>query len=504
MCSNHKQFTVTLGCAVTVLTAGMLMVTPTALGQMSQINNPDWSLRSPAIHWPTGHTPADADLFAHNELLIHSACSSVWPYLVDAQTWPDWYPNSHNVKLLNSSDGKLHQDTRFAWNTFGVHIESRVHEFAPSSRIGWFGYGTGMSAYHTFLLLPAPEGCRVVTEEVVTGSGAIEFRKTDPGAMHRGHDLWLSSLQNALSRSTSDATKPLSPKSQAPGFYRAMLGSFEVTALSDGTAPRHVDKILSKPDIAVSEYAADHEMEPIDLSINAYLINTGAHLVLIDTGAGELFGATSGLLVTNLEAAGYRPEQIDTILLTHIHADHSGGLSIGGFREFPKATVYVDERDLEFFVTRKDDSNESEARITSIKQSRATVGPYLEGKQISAIKQNGEIVSGITSRSQPGHTPGHTAFLVQSEGHGLLVWGDIIHSSEVQFEHPEVTVQYDVDAGQAAQTRSQQLQLVSDKGWLVGSEHISFPGLGHVRKVGSVYQWVPIPYSATVTELDPK
>jgi glyoxylase-like metal-dependent hydrolase (beta-lactamase superfamily II) len=504
MCSTHKQFTVTLGCAVTVLTAGILMATPTALGQMSQINNPDWSLRSPAIHWPTGHTPADADLFAHNELLIHSACSSVWPYLVDAQTWPDWYPNSHNVKLLNSSDGKLHQDTRFSWDTFGVHIESRVHEFVPSSRIGWFGDGTGMSAYHTFLLLPTPEGCRVVTEEVVTGSGAIEFRKTDPGAMHRGHDLWLSSLQKALSRSTSDATKPPSPKSQAPGFYRAMLGSFEVTALSDGTAPRHVDKILSKPDIAVSEYAADHEMEPVDLSINAYLINTGAHLVLIDTGAGELFGATSGLLVTNLEAAGYRPEQIDTILLTHIHADHSGGLSIGGLREFPKATVYVDERDLEFFVTRKDDSNESEARITSIKQSRATVGPYLESKQISAIKQNGEIVPGITSRSQPGHTPGHTAFLVQSEGHGLLVWGDIIHSSEVQFEHPEVTVQYDVDAGQAAQTRSQQLQLVSDKGWLVGSEHISFPGLGHVRKVGSVYQWVPIPYSATVTELDPK
>ena len=77
-------------------------------------------------------------------------------------------------------------------------IESRVHEFVPNSRIGWFGDGMGMQAYHTFLLLEAPEGCLVVTEEVVTGPGAVEFRKKDPGAMHRGHDLWLSSLQQLL------------------------------------------------------------------------------------------------------------------------------------------------------------------------------------------------------------------------------------------------------------------------------------------------------------------
>jgi hypothetical protein len=96
---------------------------------------------------------------------------------------------------LNSPDGRLHQDTQFAWDTFGVHIESHVHEFAPTSRIGWFGQGTGMDAYHTFLLLKAPEGCHVVTEEVVRGPGAVEFRKKDPNAMHRGHDLWLSTLK---------------------------------------------------------------------------------------------------------------------------------------------------------------------------------------------------------------------------------------------------------------------------------------------------------------------
>jgi len=137
----------------------------------------------------------DADLFAHNELLIRAPCKRVWPHLVDAPTWPEWYSNSQNVKLLNSRDGKLHQDTRFTWDTFGVDIESQIHEFVPDSRIGWFGEGTGMHAYHTFLLLPRAKGCYIVTEEVVTGAGAVEFRKKDPGAMHRGHDLWLSSLQ---------------------------------------------------------------------------------------------------------------------------------------------------------------------------------------------------------------------------------------------------------------------------------------------------------------------
>ena len=301
-----------------------------------------------------------------------------------------------------------------------------------------------------------------------------------------------------------NAETPPTPSQQAPGFYRGKIGSFEVTALSDGTAPRHIDEILSRPDIAQAEYAADHEPEPVALSINAYLINTGAHLVLIDTGAGELFGATSGMLTANLKAAGYQPEQIGTILLTHIHADHSGGLSIGGVRQFPNATVYVNERDAEYFVTRKDSAGDSETLRRIVRQSRATVGPYLQANRVVQIEKDGEILPGIAARSQPGHTPGHTAYLVQSDGHEMLFWGDIVHSAEVQFEHPEVTVQYDIDPKQAASERLREFQFAADGGLLVASAHISFPGIGHVRRVGSTYRWAPIPYSATVTELDPK
>ena len=157
--------------------------------------NEDGAQRFKDIHWPDGFHPEQADLFAHNEIVVRASCEKVFANIVDAQAWPEWYPNSHDVRLLNSPDGKLREGVRFSWDTFGVHIESRVHEFIPGSRIGWFGDGAGMNAYHTFLLLKTDEGCHIVTEEVVKGSGAVEFREKQPNAMHAGHDLWLQTLK---------------------------------------------------------------------------------------------------------------------------------------------------------------------------------------------------------------------------------------------------------------------------------------------------------------------
>jgi glyoxylase-like metal-dependent hydrolase (beta-lactamase superfamily II) len=291
---------------------------------------------------------------------------------------------------------------------------------------------------------------------------------------------------------------------QELGFYKGQLGRFEVTALSDGKAPRQLDDILSNPALVRGLLAKHHISEPAAIAINAYLVNTGSHLVLIDTGAGALFGSMSGLLISNLSAAGYQARQIDIILLTHIHGDHSGGLSIAGIRQFPNATVYVDQHDLEYFVTRKDNGDQSENLRRQVKQSRATVEPYLHANRVVPIKQDGEVIPGITSSRQPGHTPGHTAYLVQSDGHAILFWGDIIHSSDVQFEHPDVTVVYDVDRSEAARTRTRELDFATTSRVLIGSDHIAFPGLGHVRQLGSAYSWVPIEHSGTVTELDPK
>lgn len=309
-----------------------------------------------------------------------------------------------------------------------------------------------------------------------------------------------------LSLSLVSAALENTPRSsvQAPGYYRARLGAFEVTALSDGTTPRHLDQILSKPDVVNAEFAADHEREPIELPINAYLVDTGSHRILIDTGAGELFGATSANLIANLKSAGVLPEQIDIILLTHIHADHSGGLAVKGSMQFPNATVYVSRRDVEAFVTRKDTLDESAELRRIVRQSRATIGLYVNAKKVVYIDHDGPILPGVMSRSQSGHTPGHTAFLVESEGHKMLFWGDLVHAAEVQFAHPEITVQYDIDPDEAAAQRLREFQFASETGIVVASDHISFPGLGHVRKTDSGYQWCPIPYSASAIELDPK
>ncbi|MEH2254302.1 MBL fold metallo-hydrolase [Nostoc sp.] len=314
----------------------------------------------------------------------------------------------------------------------------------------------------------------------------------------------IGSVAMSASAMSASTEVPAKVMKQAPGFYRGQLGDFEVTVLSDGTAPRHLDQILSAPRIVRDELTADHEVEPVELSINAYLINTGAHLVLVDTGAGELFGSSNGLLVANIVAAGYRADQVDTILLTHIHADHSGGLSIGGKRQFPNATVYVDGQDVAYWLSKKEELKAPISARKTFEQSQTTVNPYVEAKRLVEIKPGLELVPGFLARSAPGHTPGHTAYLVESRGHKLFLWGDTIHSAKVQFSHPQVTVQYDVKPDEAAQTREQLLDFAAKNGVLVGSDHISFPGLGHVRKVGNGYRWIPIPYTAHVTELDPK
>ena len=128
----------------------------------------------------------------------------------------------------------------------------------------------------------------------------------------------------------------------------------------------------------------------------------------------------------------------------------------------------------------------------------------MEAKRLVEIEPASKLVPGITAYSAPGHTPGHTAYLVESKEHKLLLWGDIIHAAQVQFDYPEIAVQYDVNPDKAAQTRKLLLDFAARNAVLVGSDHISFPGLGHVRKVGDRYRWVPIQYTARSTELDPK
>ncbi|KDP85221.1 hypothetical protein CF70_015290 [Cupriavidus sp. SK-3] len=157
----------------------------------------DLANRSPDIHWPAGFDPRKADLFSHNELFISATCERVWQHIVEAPKWPQWYPNSKEVHIISDPGSVLKEESTFRWTTFGLPIESRINEFVPFSRIGWFGYapGTKPAFYHTWYLTPRGNGCQVVTDEVGNGPDAANLRKNDEGLMHRGHDLWLATLR---------------------------------------------------------------------------------------------------------------------------------------------------------------------------------------------------------------------------------------------------------------------------------------------------------------------
>jgi hypothetical protein len=156
----------------------------------------DLATRSREIHWPEGFDPESADLFSHNELVIEATCEKIWSQIVDVKRWPLWYPNSKDVALLGNAE-VLGDGTTWRWNTFGLPIESKVHEYVPHTRLGWYGYapGTRPSFYHTWLLMPQGAGCLVVTDEVGMGKDAAHLRETDESLMHRGHDLWLATLR---------------------------------------------------------------------------------------------------------------------------------------------------------------------------------------------------------------------------------------------------------------------------------------------------------------------
>lgn len=155
----------------------------------------DLANRERDIHWPEGFDPSQADLFSHNELVINASCERIWGNIIDATKWPQWYPNSKDVRI----DGGdiLKADTVFQWTTFGLPLESEVNEFVPYNRIGWYGYAPGASPsfYHTWYLRPYGEGCLVVTDEAGKGKDAARLRENDEGLMHRGHDLWLATLR---------------------------------------------------------------------------------------------------------------------------------------------------------------------------------------------------------------------------------------------------------------------------------------------------------------------
>jgi glyoxylase-like metal-dependent hydrolase (beta-lactamase superfamily II) len=294
-------------------------------------------------------------------------------------------------------------------------------------------------------------------------------------------------------------------KSQSPGYYRMMLGKFEVTALLDGCMDLDAALLRDISETEVQKMLARGfigDLHKIPITCNAYLVNTGSKLIMIDAGGGQSSGAVFGGLPANLKAAGYAPEQVDIILITHLHPDHFGGLlSADGNPAYPKATVYLAKAENDFWTSDEEPNLDvppamKEHFTAARKLAKKTAEQYLALKQWKTFENTDLPVADVKAVPLPGHTPGHTGYEIASEGKSLLAIGDAIHVGAVQFPHPEAAVSFDADSPQAVSVRKALFHRLAGSQTIIACAHISFPGLGHLREEAeNSYVWVPLDYS---------
>lgn len=287
-------------------------------------------------------------------------------------------------------------------------------------------------------------------------------------------------------------------KTQAPGYYRMMVGQFEVTALFDGALQMDVKRLINarQSDIKKSLARAFSGPDKMQTAVNAYLINTGKHLVLVDAGGGSLYGPQLGRMLSNLKASGYDPDQVDKIILTHMHGDHIAGLIDNSNRPaFSNATVFVEENESGYWLSEKNEAAAPAAWKRIFTAAKNVSAPYLRNGIWKTFTVGSPIVSGINTIPARGHTPGHSIVTIESNGQRLLIVGDLVHSHAVQFTNPDVAFDFDVKPKQAIETRRAVLRALAKSKELVAGSHLPFPSIGRVRAEGlNRYVWVPIEY----------
>jgi glyoxylase-like metal-dependent hydrolase (beta-lactamase superfamily II) len=288
------------------------------------------------------------------------------------------------------------------------------------------------------------------------------------------------------------------PLRQIPPVYHRRIGDITVTAVSDGTLERTHEMMINVPEDEAKRRLAAAARSAFVISVNAFLIRSGDRLALVETGSGNYLGSSAGYLLANLAAAGVAPGDIDTILLTHMHPDHSAGLTdmTTGKANYEKAELLVHENEPKHWF---DDAamargTEREKKLM-FQQAREQTAPYRDRMRTFT---GGEVLPGVTAFPFPGHTPGHTGYLVESGGERLLIWGDVVHMPEVQVPRPDVSMVVDTDPAMAAGTRRRVFDMVASDGLLVTGMHLHFPGFAHVVRDGGDYRLIPEAWRQTL------
>ena len=285
---------------------------------------------------------------------------------------------------------------------------------------------------------------------------------------------------------------------QVSGFYRLKVGDLEVTALFDGAAvfdPHLLNGTKATMDGVVQALHEDQHL--LDGGDTGFVVNTGKQLILVDAGSSTWFGEGAlGHLVGSLRSAGYAPEQVDIVLVTHLHSDHVGGLTTqDGKRVFPNADVYVAREESDFWLSPEIAAKAPNDAQPHFQSAQAIAAPYIKAGKWHRFSGSETIVDGMQLVPLPGHTPGHTGYEFSSKGQKIMFWGDIIHALRVQVQHPEVTAIFDIDPTAAAATRHQLLPKLAREDILIAGPHMNFPAVGRLRKDGSVYRWAPVVFT---------
>lgn len=305
--------------------------------------------------------------------------------------------------------------------------------------------------------------------------------------------LGLAGLTSGAGFSSAFAKAPLAG-AQAVGLSRIKVGSIEVTAISDGFLDIALAMFQGADEAAMRGLLAAN-FRPAGAhrsSVNAYLVNTGEKLVVIDSGTIGGFAPTLAKFLPGLLAAGIDPATVDAVLATHLHPDHVGGFTGANGANFPNAQFFVHEKEHAFWTDEGIASRAPKDSQQFFQVAQNAVKPY--AARTEKFKGGQEIVPGITAVELFGHTPGHCGFRIASGGQQLLIWGDIVHAQALQFANPAITIGFDSDPAAAKATRAKIFDEVSSDKVLVAGAHLDFPGFGHVSKAGGGYAFAAAPF----------
>lgn len=281
----------------------------------------------------------------------------------------------------------------------------------------------------------------------------------------------------------------------APYFYRFRMGTAEATIVSDGTLPLgdpHTN-FTGLPPAEMDRQLRDNFLPARNaiLEQNVLVLNTGDRLVLFDTGMGslQLFGPTTGKLLATLKQAGIDPGAIDAVVMSHAHVDHCGGcVGDDGKSNFPNAQFYISQADFDFWTDETKVAKEFKAFLDTARKNLLPIRDRLV-----FYKDGQEFLPGITAMAAPGHTVGHTIFMIASGSSQLCYIGDLTHHPVLLMEKPLTQFAYDTDPAQAAQSRVRLLTMLAEQRVPILAYHFAWPGVGHVAKQGDGFRYFPEP-----------